>query len=393
MAQKGSGKGDSEVVVEVTDDGGVGEIAAVETRLSRLYRQVSGPEAETHAIPISRAILFNLLICAHTEKSAARVVASAGKIVGAHPCRAIVVEKAGPRDGETSADVSVVCGITQRGERQLCGEVIRIHAHEEGDVVGSVLPLLIPDVPVVIWVVDDIPREDPDLHDLVSMANRLIVDSRRFSNVRDGLAAAMALGRTQSLQGAVHDLVWTSLLPWRELTAEHFDPPSLRPYLHQLAEVDVRAGTWSDDGSPRGPLLFVSWLIERLGLRVDGADKKNGDYRIDCRQDDSPVAINLTVESEEAAQAEMLSVTIRCRAGRQMAAFVTRGVSETELIATDECAGIYFPPRVIETCSQEESALVSQALDLPRRDKVYMAVLAVACDLLDHFSNGGQYRR
>ena len=70
---------------------------------------------------------------------------------GTHPCRAVIVRADDSADARPGATVSAVCGITKRGDRRLCGEIIRLRAPAGSDTTGMALPLLAPDVPFYLW--------------------------------------------------------------------------------------------------------------------------------------------------------------------------------------------------------------------------------------------------
>lgn len=372
---------ETELVMDAAANGAQGGLSTIDERLAGLYQRATGPEVAA-VVPVSRAVLFNLVAYALTHEDAARVARDAARIVRLHPCRVIIVEQPADVGDRGGADVSVVCGITERGERRLCGEVIRVHTHEERAVVGSVLPLLIPDVPLIVWAPGDIPSGDAAFRDLASPANRMIIDSRTFSDLEEGLVEVDRFCRTGKPCGAVQDLTWVSLLPWRELTAQHFDPPTVRPYLARL--LDIAVGFGADDSgaaAPVAPLLFASWLIERMQLRVRRVSRsEDGEHRIEAEQQGQPVVIRLV--AEEAPEGRVTAVAIRCGSEHGPATFRVQGVSDAQLTASEQCEGVCFPSRTIDIPAAGEAELVSQAVDLPRRDKLYEAALAVACDVL-----------
>ena len=377
--------GETQVVMDAAADGAKGGLSTIDERLAGLYRRAAGPETAAAVVPVSRAVLFNLLAYALTDQEAAQAAKDAAEIVSARPCRIIILEEAIPSHDQARADVSVICGITERGERRLCGEVIRIHTRGDRAVAGSVLPLLIPDVPLVVWVPGDIPSQDVRFRDLASMASRMIVDSRAFSDLKNGLAQADRFCGSGKPCGAVQDLSWVSLLPWRELAAQHFDPATTRPYLARLLDIAVRfAAGEGGPVPPSPPLLFASWLIDRTQLQVRRISRsEDGEYRIEAGQEDQPVEITLIPEqASQFAPGRMVAVTIRCKSDNGPATFRIQGVSDGELTASEQCEGVCFPPRTLDIPAAGEARLVSQAVDLPRRDKFYEAALAVACDLL-----------
>jgi glucose-6-phosphate dehydrogenase assembly protein OpcA len=119
-------------------------------------------------------------------------------------------------------------------------------------VASVVLPLLVPDAPVVVWwpgSAPDVPSEDP----VGRLAQRRITDAAACSRPLKELEAR----RTGYAAGDT-DLAWTRLTPWRSLVAASLDLPH-----DPLTSVTVGV----QRGNPSGPLL-ASWLARGLGVPV-----------------------------------------------------------------------------------------------------------------------------
>ena len=99
---------------------------------------------------------------------------------------------------------------------------------------ATVAPLLIHDLPVVLWWPDDVPFGSAVFNDLATEsrppAGRLGLASAATAwRGWLGMAAALADGTV------VHDIAWMRLLLWRELLAGLFDHPLLNPELRSIA--------------------------------------------------------------------------------------------------------------------------------------------------------------
>ena len=358
--------------------GMVSDLAKVNTELSDLYRRAVGAEEAGAAVPVVKTVLSNLIVYASTEQQAEDAVRNVSEIVGRHPCRAIVIDAMPPQPGEEAATVSVICGITERGDRRLCGEIIRIHVHEPGvGIAGIVMPLLVADVPVSVWAPGKLPAGDANFDELLSVANSIILDSR-LTNPQD---VAQFLPENGS-NLAVMDLCWTSLESWREYTAQHFDPPAARGCLGRIGRIGVRFAPDANADVPSGPLLLASWLIERLGLTVADASFEGGALKIEARRDAGVVRVTISSEESDLGAGEPNLIAIHCEEGGATARFVTRSVSEGELSISDECEGVCLPPRVLEIPRLGEAALAAEALELAQGDDVYESALRVALDIL-----------
>ena len=227
---------ESSPVTTVTSAEVVTDLPNVDSALSNLYQTAAGT-AEGPA-PVIRALLANVVVYACTDEEADEAADAISEASGTHPCRAVILQTG----DSAGASVSAVCGITERGDRRLCGEIIRLRAPAGSDATGLVLPLLAPDVPVHLWTPCRSSHLDgPErFKELTGIADQVIVDSRRFRDLRAGLGAVTGICRERGQSCVAHDLAWISLLAWRELTAQHFDPPVFRDQLDQIRQITVQ---------------------------------------------------------------------------------------------------------------------------------------------------------
>ncbi|MGI5193502.1 glucose-6-phosphate dehydrogenase assembly protein OpcA [Streptomyces sp. CA-288835] len=212
------------------------------------------------------------------EENAYDSIKAAEEASHEHPSRTLVVIRRvsrTPRDRTKSrldAEVRV-------GADAGTGETVVLRLYgEAGDHADSViLPLLLPDAPVVVWwPVDapEVPAKDP----LGALAQRRITDMYAVE------APLIALEqRVASYAPGDTDLAWTRLTPWRSMLAAALD--------QARAEV-ISAAVESEAENPSAELL-ARWLEARLRVRVDRVvtpgpvvtgvqlDTVNGEVRID----------------------------------------------------------------------------------------------------------------
>jgi glucose-6-phosphate dehydrogenase assembly protein OpcA len=165
-----------------------------------------------------------------------------------HPARVLAVVL-GDKRGRGSVSASVAIGGGWGGETALIKLTGEVAKHPE----SVVLPLLLPDSPVVVWWPQDAPA-DPSTDPLGRLAQRRITDTaavvRNRSRVLTRLCAAHAPGDS--------DLAWTRLTPWRALLAAALDQHPLK-----VAGASVTA----ERGNPSADLL-AAWLEDRLRVTV-----------------------------------------------------------------------------------------------------------------------------
>lgn len=166
-----------------------------------------------------------------------------------HPSRIIVVIEGSP-DQPTAMDAEIRVGEGTPGDM--------ITLRLTGDLVGRgdsvVLPLLLPDLPVVAWWPGrgpELPAEDP----IGALAQRCITDA---TNADDPMAALVARAR-DGHRGTDTDLSWTRLTRWRALLVSALDQCRL-PVHSALVEAAA-------DNAPAE--LFAAWLDARLGVPVE----------------------------------------------------------------------------------------------------------------------------
>ncbi|WP_030045943.1 glucose-6-phosphate dehydrogenase assembly protein OpcA, partial [Streptomyces resistomycificus] len=148
------------------------------------------------------------------EENAYDAIKAAEEASHEHPSRTLVVIKRHartPRDRTNShldAEVRV-------GADAGTGETVILRTYGEvSDHADSVvLPLLLPDAPVVVWWPVDAP-DNPAKDPLGALAQRRITDLYAVENPLDVLKA-----RVRSYAPGDTDLAWTRLTPWRSMLA------------------------------------------------------------------------------------------------------------------------------------------------------------------------------
>ncbi|MEU3527107.1 glucose-6-phosphate dehydrogenase assembly protein OpcA [Streptomyces sp. NPDC038707] len=193
------------------------------------------------------------LVIVTDEENAYDALKAANDASREHPSRTLVVVKRvsrGPRDRTASrldAEVRVGAdaGTGETVVLRLYGEVV-----EHADSV--VLPLLLPDAPVVVWWPVNAPL-DPAKDPLGALAQRRVTDSYAAEQpVRElsARAAAYTPGDT--------DLSWTRITPWRSMLAAALD------------QIDCEVRGVEVEGEEFNPSceLLAMWLADRLDVPV-----------------------------------------------------------------------------------------------------------------------------
>ncbi|MDH6438568.1 glucose-6-phosphate dehydrogenase assembly protein OpcA [Streptomyces sp. SAI-144] len=188
------------------------------------------------------------------EENAYDAIKAAEEASHEHPSRTLVVIKRHartPRDRTNShldAEVRV-------GADAGTGETVILRTYGEvSDHADSVvLPLLLPDAPVVVWWPVDAP-ENPAKDPLGALAQRRITDLYAVENPLEVLAT-----RVRSYAPGDTDLAWTRLTPWRSMLAAALDQ----------ARTEIISGAVEAEADNPAAELLARWLEARLKVRID----------------------------------------------------------------------------------------------------------------------------
>jgi glucose-6-phosphate dehydrogenase assembly protein OpcA len=166
-----------------------------------------------------------------------------------HPSRILVtILRAGRGAPRLDAEVRFL-GDSGPGETV----VMRLHGELAAHSESVLLPLLLPDAPVVAWWPGESPAV-PELDSVGALAQRRITDSAAGA---DPLAELVR--RSHGYRPGDTDLAWTRLTQWRSLLAALLDQP-FDPILSAAVRCEA--------GSPSAELLAL-WLEDRLRVGVD----------------------------------------------------------------------------------------------------------------------------
>ncbi len=165
-----------------------------------------------------------------------------------HPSRVLAVVIGSAR-GASRIDAEIRSGSGTPGETaliRLSGEVAK---HPE----SVVLPLLLPDSPVVVWWPTEAPA-DPAADPIGRLGTRRITDA---AEVPSGRTRAM-LTQCRSYAPGNTDLAWTRITPWRALIAAALDQVPAK-----VTGIKVTAQRVSPSAE-----LLGAWLSDRLKVPV-----------------------------------------------------------------------------------------------------------------------------
>lgn len=204
--------------------------------------------AERHRLGATATGMVLTFVIVTDELHQSEATRAATFAANQHPCRIIVVIPR-PSRGKPQLDAELWVG-----DRDGPGETVKLRlkgplAHHEASVV---LPLLLPDTPVVAWwpgPAPEVPEEDP----VGQLADRRITDAA-FA----GRPLVALEQRVKGYRPGDTDLAWTRTTPWRSMLATALDEPY---------DPIVRGSVSAERNNTSAPLL-AGWLQWKLGVPI-----------------------------------------------------------------------------------------------------------------------------
>ena len=321
------------------------DVASIEKQLADLWRAEKQDDKA-----VTKAALWNVV--AHTWSSeqhahATEILARASASV---PQRTIVVQADPEGAANIASWISANCHLISGG-RQVCSEEVSIVA--AGDHVDHVPPLvsalLLPDMPVAVWWIGDLPRDHHDYAEtLLEPADRLIFDSSHFEGQADLDLICRIVEETTT---APADLNWARIEEWRGATASLFDPLPMRQRLGAIRNVRVYSGGDDSFGATSEALLYVSWLQAQSGreLRYELVSEGN---------DEGIIAVEIQFHD--------------------FAIAVLRGDRERGVVVANSDGSETALDCVTRSLARKPEDLIVRLLKRPEADRVYLKSLRVA---------------
>jgi glucose-6-phosphate dehydrogenase assembly protein OpcA len=199
-----------------------------------------------------RSVSMTLLVEATDESDANAVRVVLSKIMRDHPSRAIVIRMI---DGASSEGrVFSQCWMPGGQPRQVCAEGVDLALDRSRmeQLIPWVTPLIVPDLPVVLWRRGERAFGGLGFAQLYPLAGKIIFDS---GAAPDPAAAVEFLRQLKAHGHTVADLAWTRLTGWREALAQCFDCDTVPLRSIQSARI-VHEGK----SAPSCALYFAAWI-------------------------------------------------------------------------------------------------------------------------------------
>lgn len=370
-------------------------VDGVASELARIWGSISlttpGDDGGSERRVAARSSVMNLVVIAGRGEVGERAAAIVEGLSGRHPSRTLIVSPADP-DGPAwiDAQVQAHCVLPSDTSPETCSELVYLTCGGESGqhMFGLVSPLLIHDLPVTVWWPGEPHFESRSSEELLSMADRVLVDGSGWSG--DGLQRLGTMcGLPKRYRVEVADFALLRQARWREAIASTFDRPALMPYLGHLDRIEVHYA--AADGAPGAanvvrPLYHVAWLAARLGMAVvapvRAATQPWGGYEAVLRHGRRRVHVSLRPMESSAPRGTTLLVELHASRGRSQL-WVEVTAYADGVVVQAELDGESMPERRFLAPRRRESDLLAATIDAAGSDAMSAEILAMASRLVE----------
>ena len=207
-----------------------------------------------------------------------------------NPRRIITLAPTFQETDEIKTFVSAYCPISDDTKNQpICGDLVVIRGGANSiflEGLKILKELYLNDLPEWLWWNGNL-DDSPEIFDYFSQTGkRLIIDTANGTSQR----CLNILSKALISKKAINDLNWVRLKSWRESLAMIFDPPSRRPILEHITNVDVDI---EGDHFIQG-LFLIAWISDRLEWKfIQSFKKQESTYLKFCRKNGDEILTSI----------------------------------------------------------------------------------------------------
>lgn len=362
----------------------------IEKGLTRLWQAAGKPRAGEGGSPVMRACVLNLVIFADSGAHLGPVTEVITKLTWSYPCRALVLVSEPQETGDDmKAFISAHCQQPNSSGNKVCCEQITIHGVGAASdrLTSMVLPLLVPDLPVVVWWPGDPPMQGHTFERLLDNADRFISDSSQFTDFVGGLSHMAELVDAENYRHIViSDFNWARLTTWRRLIAQFFDEPHLLPYLFNVDKIEIEFVAPDDGKQPNVAmgLLLVGWLACKLNWQpAFGLKQRGKNSSLILNQNGQPLNIEFNGHTQpHNVSGGITSVKITSVIENQEAIFAVSLDENTGLAYTMTEENNMPHTRQVMLPMRDSAELLIEELQEVNRDATYEQILIMVANIL-----------
>jgi glucose-6-phosphate dehydrogenase assembly protein OpcA len=306
---------------------------------------------------VLRACSMTLLVIAEAADDAAALGETIAALMPEHPARSILIRLQGEGERALSQRVYQQCWKPFGQRQQICCEQIEITASDAAlaDLPSVILPLAVPDLPVILWCRSPRLVRRPEFGEIAGMATKVVMDSAAAGVTnKESTDAIRRMADDVRRGGILADLAWTRLTRWRETLARVFENRDTLAHLSEIDRVQVGFGP----GYETAAWYLAAWAANALASvgRVV-----------------TPVVAQVISGQDESLRLELSGGKFRVELSRQEERLVT---------VVNEQSNCTNLPRPLDY------HLMREELGIVRRDAIFESTLASAARLAVSSSPG-----
>jgi glucose-6-phosphate dehydrogenase assembly protein OpcA len=276
--------------------------------LAALWTQ-QGKEGDAGVL---RACSMTLLVIAEAADDASALGETLAALMPEHPARTILIRLQGDGERALSERVYQQCWKPFGQRQQICCEQIEITASDAAlaDLPSVILPLAVPDLPLILWCRGARLVRRPEFGEIARMATKVVIDSAAAGVTNSAAAGVTNMDATGAIRrmadgvrsgGILADLAWTRLTRWRETLARVFENRDTLARLSEVNSVQVRFGpvyetaAWYLAAWVANALAAVGQVVTPVLVRQDESlrlELSGGQFKVELsRQDERLVTV------------------------------------------------------------------------------------------------------
>ena len=186
---------------------------------------------------------------------------------------------------EIKTFVSAYCPLSDNTLTQpICGDLVVIRGDcnsikKKG--LKIIDELSIKDLPAWLWWNGSLDESQEIFNYFSDHGIRLIIDTANGSPKR----CLKILDQSIKSNKAINDLNWVRLKSWRESLAMIFDPPSRRPILEHISDIDIDIS----EGNLLQALFLISWISDKLEWAFSKIDSHGELIKIEFKRNNGEI--------------------------------------------------------------------------------------------------------
>jgi glucose-6-phosphate dehydrogenase assembly protein OpcA len=208
---------------------------------------------------VLRACSMTLLVLDEAHRDTQDLGETIAALMPEHPARTILVRLSGAGDRSLTERVYSQCWMPFGQRKQICCEQVEITVSDAAlaDLQSVVLPLTVPDLPLILWCRSARLLAMPEFRAIAQMADKVILDS---ATAPDPVALLPRLNSAAGRGVMLGDLSWTLLTRWREMLSQVFENQQNAAQIGRITRIKVEWG-----GSRYVPAMYLgTWIRDAL---------------------------------------------------------------------------------------------------------------------------------